>query len=77
MLSSVEMYGKAGATIVEDTGDMKVNNETIIMAAHLFLPGQFLGFSGSLGPSHVICEVGQIFSCKTWKQQRDTNLGSC
>lgn len=44
---------KAGATMEEDTGEIKVNSETVIVAAHLFLDGQFLGFSGSSGPSHV------------------------
>jgi hypothetical protein len=39
----------------EDTGEIKVKRETVIIAAHFFLFGQFLGFSGSSGPSHVTC----------------------
>ena len=49
---------RAGATIVEDTGEIRVNCETIVMLIHFFLFGQFMGFSGSLGPSHVTCMVG-------------------
>lgn len=37
----------------DDTGEIKVKRETVIIAAHFFLFGQFLGFSGSSGPSHV------------------------
>jgi hypothetical protein len=38
---------RAGATIDEETGEMKVKQETTNTAAHLFLIGQFFGFSGS------------------------------
>src|ERR1700747_2484673 len=51
MCRSAAMEVKAGATIDEDTGEMKVNRETETVAAHFFLLGQFFGFSGSLGPS--------------------------
>jgi len=44
---------RAGAIIEEDTGDMKVKEETTSVAAHFFLIDQFLGFPGSSGPSHV------------------------
>jgi hypothetical protein len=58
ILKSSPMYVRAGATIVEDTGEMKVYNETTVITDHFLLLGQFLGFSGSLGPSHVTCAVG-------------------
>lgn len=47
------MDGSAGATIDDETGEMKVKRETVMTAAHFFLSGQFLGFSGSSGPSQV------------------------
>lgn len=47
------MVVNAGATMEDDTGEMKVNRETVMVAAHFFFVGQFLGFSGSSGPSHV------------------------
>lgn len=50
------MDGNAGATIEEETGEMKVKSETVIVAAHFFLLVQFLGFSGSSGPSQSTCE---------------------
>jgi hypothetical protein len=36
---------RAGASIVEDTGEIRVNSETIVMVIHFFLLGQFLGSS--------------------------------
>lgn len=35
------------------TGEMKVNIETVMVAAHFFLLVQFLGLSGSSDPFHV------------------------
>lgn len=49
------MVLSAGATIEDDTGEMKVKQETMTVAAHFFLRVQFLGFSGSSGPSQVTC----------------------
>jgi hypothetical protein len=37
----------------DDTGEMKVKEETISVAAHFFRSVQFFGFSGSSGLSHV------------------------
>lgn len=51
---------KAGATMDDDTGDMKVKDDTIRVAAHFFLYVQFLGFSGSSASSHVTCAVIKI-----------------
>ena len=53
MLNSLAILVKAGATIDEDTGEMKVKEETTMVAAHFFFMVQFLGFSGSSLPSHV------------------------
>ena len=39
----------------DDTGEMKVNEETTTVAAHLRLVDQFFGFCLSSGPSHVTC----------------------
>jgi hypothetical protein len=47
---------KAGATIDDETGEMKVNEETISVAAHLLRNAQFFGLSGSSGPSQVTYE---------------------
>ncbi|RAQ36291.1 hypothetical protein DPQ28_11830, partial [Pasteurella multocida] len=53
MLKSREMAPMAGATIEDETGEMKVNEETTRVAAHFLPLPQFLGFSGSSGPSQV------------------------
>ena len=53
MLSSVAMDDIAGATIEEETGDMNVKDDTTKVAPHLRFFDQFLGFSGSSGPSQV------------------------
>lgn len=58
------MDGSAGTTIVEDTGEIRVNSETIVMVVYFFLRDQFLGFSGSSEPSHVICAVMVSFCSK-------------
>lgn len=55
MWNCFEMVLSAGATIEDDTGEMKVKQETMTVAAHFFLRVQFLGFSGSSGPSQVTC----------------------
>jgi hypothetical protein len=52
-LKSLAMFARAGAIIELDTGEMKVKSETVIVAAHFFCLLQFLGFSGSCGPSQV------------------------
>jgi hypothetical protein len=52
------MVVRAGATIEEETGEMKVNRETVMVAAHFLFVGQFLGLSGSSGPSHVTWRAG-------------------
>ena len=49
----------AGAIIEEDTGDMKVKEDTTTVAAHFLLIDQFFGFSGSSGPDHVTYVVFQ------------------
>jgi hypothetical protein len=53
MSKSSAMAGSAGVTIVEENGDMKVNNDTRIVAVHFRVCDQFRGFRGSYGPSHV------------------------
>ena len=52
-LKSLAMLMRAGAIMELDTGEMKVKRETVIVAAHFFCLLQFLGFSGSCGPSQV------------------------
>jgi hypothetical protein len=37
----------------DETGDMKVKNDTRTAASHFFFVGQFLGLSGSSGQFHV------------------------
>ena len=41
--------------MVEEKGDIKVKQDTRIVAAHFRCQDQFMGFSGSFGPSHDIC----------------------
>lgn len=43
----------AGATIDDETGEMNVKDDTTTVAAHFRFRDQFLGFSGSSGPSQV------------------------
>jgi hypothetical protein len=57
-LNCAAMVVRAGATIEEETGEMKVNRETVMVAAHFLFVGQFLGLSGSSGPSHVTWRAG-------------------
>lgn len=57
MLNSADIALRAGATMEEDTGEMKVKQDTVTTAAHFFFIGQFLGFSGSSGPSQVTYPV--------------------
>lgn len=45
------MEVNAGATMEEETGEMKVKEETTRHAAHLRRIGQFFGLAGSSGPS--------------------------
>lgn len=52
-LKSLAIFSSAGAIIEEATGVMNVKVDTDKAAAHLFLVGQFLGFSGSSGPFQV------------------------
>lgn len=52
---SLAILLRAGATREEDTGEMKVKQETRTVANHFFFIGQFLGFEGSSGPLHVTC----------------------
>ena len=53
MLNSLPMVASEGATIDDETGEMNVNIDTTNVAAHFLFLLQFLGFSGSSGPSHV------------------------
>jgi len=55
MLNSALIDVRAGDIIDEDTGDSKVNDETMNVAAHFRFIDQFLGFFGSSGPSHDTC----------------------
>lgn len=53
ILNSSARVGSAGASMVDDTGDIKVKHDTRIVAVHFFRLGQFLGFEGSSGPDQV------------------------
>lgn len=53
ILNSTAMLSNAGATMEDETGDMKVKNDTRTAASLFFFVGQFLGLSGSSGPFHV------------------------
>jgi hypothetical protein len=54
MLKSLAIWSRAGATIVEDTGEMKVKHETSSVADHFRLRLQLRGFVGSVGDDQVI-----------------------
>lgn len=56
------MLVNAGATIEEETGEMKVKEDTTSVAAHFFFKVQFLGFSGSSAPFHVTYQRNKV-SC--------------
>ena len=45
----------AGAIIEEDTGDIKVKDDTTKVAAHFLPSDQFFGFLQSSGPDQVTC----------------------
>lgn len=60
MWNSDAIVERAGATIEDETGEMKVKDETTMVAAHFLLKLQFFGFSGSSGPSHEIWLVSAI-----------------
>lgn len=49
------MLAKAGAIIDELTEDSKLKSDTGTILFHLRRVVQFLGWSGSSGPSHVTC----------------------
>ena len=53
MLNSLAMVDNAGATIDDETGDMKVKDETTSVANHFRFVVQFFGLAGSSGPSQV------------------------
>lgn len=53
MLNSVARSGRAGASMVEETGEMKVKQETRIVDSHFLFLAQLWGFEGSSGPSQV------------------------
>ena len=57
---SVASIGKAGASIVLDTGEIKVKHDTKKVAVHLRLRGQFRGFSGSVSESQVTCKKSAL-----------------
>lgn len=53
IFKSLAIEDIAGATMEEETGEMKVKDETTKVAPHLRFFDQFLGYFGSSGPSHV------------------------
>ena len=59
MPNSSDIEVRAGATIDDETGEMRVKKDTTIVAAHFRLKVQFLGFAGSSEPSHETCTASQ------------------
>lgn len=53
MLKSLAIWSRAGATIVDETGEMKVKQETSTVADHFRFRVQFRGFVGSEGEDQV------------------------
>lgn len=62
ILNSSARVGRAGASMVDETGDMKVKHDTRIVAVHFLYLGQFLGFERSSGPDHVTYSTSQYQS---------------
>lgn len=60
----------------EETGEMKVKEETTMVATHLRLVDQFFGFSGSSGPSQVTCIQGERYATTIVVRPRLTRFGS-
>ena len=59
MPNSFDIDVRAGATMDDETGEMRVKKDTTIVAAHFRLKVQFLGFAGSSEPSHETCTASQ------------------
>jgi hypothetical protein len=53
ILRSSAIASRAGATVAEDIELKRLNRDIGMKTIHFRLAGQFFGFSGSLGPSHV------------------------
>jgi hypothetical protein len=53
ILRSSAIASRAGATVAEDIELKRLNMDIGMKTIHFRLAGQFFGFSGSLGPSHV------------------------
>jgi hypothetical protein len=53
MWNSASRTGSAGATIDDETGEMREKRETMAVAAHFLPKDQFLGFAGSSRPFQV------------------------
>lgn len=51
--NSCAMVGSAGATMVDDTGEMNVKHETKSVETHFLDRLQLRGFDGSSGPDQV------------------------
>lgn len=63
MSKSSAMTGRAGVTIVDEKGLMKVNMDTSIVTTHFRGCDQLRGFAGSFGPSQVIWSTRQRDVC--------------
>lgn len=57
------MAGKAGVTIVEEKGEMKVKRETRMVVVHFWRLDQFRGLEGSEGLSQVTWGVELVCVC--------------
>lgn len=77
MPNSFPMAAKAGATMVDDTGEMNVNDDTISTAAHFAGRLQLRGFSGSSGPDQVTYPVQQCESSVRQELENLPNLDLC
>jgi len=53
MPNSSDIDSRAGATRDDEMGEISVNKETLVTAAHLVVKFQFFGFLGSSGPVQV------------------------
>lgn len=74
MPKSALTRSRAGAIMVEETGEMNVKQDTMMVAVHLRATDQFRGFVGSDGDDQVTCEQQKL--AEKNEQEKRTNGAS-
>lgn len=60
MWNSLEIDDNAGATIVDDTGEINVKDETRTVETHFRWRLQLRGLAGSFGPDQVTLTMSSV-----------------